>query len=86
MMIELVIVEIKIPEISMHANKQAVPAFASFEDAGVDANAASIIDSKPPPRLLQLYNSAAAAAAKYNRSLNDRSNNFSSLPNPISSK
>jgi hypothetical protein len=32
-MIEIVIVEIKIREISVHANKP-VPAFASFESAG----------------------------------------------------
>jgi hypothetical protein len=41
-MIEIVIVEIKIPEISVHANKP-VPAFASFESAGGDAKAASIV-------------------------------------------
>jgi hypothetical protein len=37
--------------------------------SGGDAKAACIIATKPPPRQLQLYNSAAAAGAEYNRSL-----------------
>jgi hypothetical protein len=66
-MIEIVIVEIKIIEISVHANKQSLlllhlKPFASFE-------AASIAElNKPPPRQLQLYNSAAAGA-EYSLSL-----------------
>jgi hypothetical protein len=47
MMIELVIVEIKIPEISMHVNKQSLHLL--HLTAGGDANAASIVESKPPP-------------------------------------
>jgi hypothetical protein len=54
-MIEIVIAEIKIHEISVHANNEA---------AGGDAKAASIAELKPPPRQLQLYNSAAAAGAE----------------------